>query len=282
LKKILEVKEDYAPALLTLASTEMARGHLDEAETYYQRVHPLDPSRGEAVQGLGNLALRRKLVAGGELPPSIAPESAQVLEALEKKGLSHIAEGQLIAARETFAALLRRASAAREKSMQVKALRALSGIEEGFSRFPESEQCLRWALDLDPLDAEAWLRLGDFLLRRTQDRTGARVAYERYLANLARDKAPEPRVWLNLATLLRGENVPLAIEYAEKARRAGLEDPRIIDRLLGYLHAESGSWQRSLDFFNRYLESAPPGIDAEREAVRIFVRDRVLPHCLEP
>ena len=277
LKRILGEDRLYKPAIVTLAGIEVNLGKYEEAAGRYRALLQADPTDVEALQGLQSVKLQQKLAEEGK-GGAAGPGEEEVLAAVEKKGSEHLARGELIAARETFANLLDRAKAAGKARLEVKALRELAAIDEKFGRFQDAEKFLDAALDRDPNDPDSLRMMGDLQLRRFENRALARAHYERYLLVLPLGTPGDPKVHFNLGGLLSRDEPLRALDHYEKARAGGF-DPATVDWSLGYLFAELGQWEKSLDAFNRYLEAA--GDEPPRQAVRKFVRETVLPHLSE-
>jgi tetratricopeptide (TPR) repeat protein len=275
LEKIIKEAPGYVPALISLAGIETNLGRFDEAEARYRTVLKSDPASAEALQGLQNLKLQ-KLAREKEGGAGKSRDEGSVLAALEKKAEEHLAQGELLAAREVLGNLLRRSSAARERKYRLKAMRELAGVEEKLGRLAEAESYLERLLELEPGDAEAWRQMADFQLRRLNQRESAQRHYERYLSLLPEGKEADPKVYFNLGSLLSKTQPELAISYFERALRAGFEDPQI-HRSLGYLYTQTRQWEKSLEAFNRYLEPSSGANAAEREALRTFIKENVLP-----
>ncbi len=285
LERIVAEDATYAPALLTLGGIEAGQGKHDEAEKRFRAVLAADPESAEALRGLQNVTLLRKVAegrGGGAIPE---PDSVALLEAVEKKALESLLSGELLAAREELANLLARATAAKRIDFQVTAIRGLAGVEERLGHWKKAEEHLKAALELAPSDPEILRKTADLYLRRFDERVLARRYYERYIEAMPGGAAGDPLVRLNLAELIGSTDPHLAIAHLEKAKEAGYTEPEL-DRALGYRHADLGRWKDSLDAFNRYLDRTGPldaagREDPARNAAKEFVRRSVLPHVEE-
>jgi tetratricopeptide (TPR) repeat protein len=283
LSRILDEDPGYAPALITWAQIDAQAGRLDAAEQRYRKVLDRSPAHAEALQGLRDVAVRRGLKEppGGQGGEGASGEEVErLLAAIAARGKGHFEKGELFAARDVYVDLLSRARSASSREHQLTALRELAGIADALKLAKDAAGFLEEALALDPKDAASLRQLGDLHLRRLDDREGARRLYERYLEALPAGESADPKVHFNLANIAAGTDPALAIRHAVKAREAGF-DPSLVERTLGYLHAEVGAWKESLEAFTRYLETRPSGDEAEREAARRFVNEKVVPRLLE-
>ena len=283
LERILAEDPAYGSALLTLGRIEASQSKHEKAEQRYQALLKLEPSNPEALEGLQNVRILRKIAEGktGSKGPEGDPKA--LLEAMEKKGLEAIAKGEILAAREIFSKLLVRATEAKSLASQTLALRGLARVEEGLGHYKAAEAQLKTSLELDARDSKALQQLGDLTLRRLDDLAGARRYYEQCLEALPKGEPADPLVYMNLAELIGATDPLIALSYLERARKTGYDEPAL-DRAFGYRHADAGHWKESLDAFNRYFErtqvfQAGGGEDLPRKAAKDFVRDHVLPHA---
>lgn len=288
LKEVIEVDPGHAPALLTLGDIEANLGRFDEAEERLLAVRRGDPAWGEAQEKLTKLRLRKRLAREpGAMPKAPGPDMVHVLAALEKKARGHAERGEWIAARESFVHLLARAREGERKALEATCLKEIAAIDERFGKGEDARRFLEEAMRLDPSDADVLRRLGDLHLRRFDDRERALDLYLQYLAALPAEATGNPLVHFNVAQLVGTQDAARAVWHYEKARAGGL-DPRLVDRGLGYLHAEVGEWAKSLEAFHRYFAALSEAggaegeeeREAQTEADRAFVNERVLPHVL--
>ncbi len=270
LREILEKDADYVPALVALAGIEANLGEVESAEKRYRRALERQPGHRGANKGLKMLMLRAQV---GEKAPEEA--TRERLVAMAGKGLGHLEKVELTAARDVFATLFDEAKRSGEKEYQAVALRGLGGVEGRFGRVVEARKYFEAALELEPGNAATLLRLGDIVLRRFAEKDAARDYYLRYLDALKEGEKPQPRVYVNLAELTMEGSAAAALEYCRAARQLGFEAPAL-ERTLGYVHAELGEWDASLDAFNRYLDRERD--EKKRQEVRRFIKESVLPN----
>ena len=281
LEEILREDPSWAPALLTLAGIEAARGEFDRAAARYGAVLRANPRDPEALRGIEDVRVRRQLASGGGAPGTPAGGETLSLDALEKRAGGHLEKGEMFAAKEVFVELLSRARAAGDAGHQANALVELGRIAERLGKIDDAETFFREALAANPSAAAPHRYLGDLLLRRKGDRDGARAEYERYLEALPEGSKADPLVHVNMASLVARSDPHSAIDHAKKAIALGYDAPGVW-RALGHHYAEIGAWKESLEAFNRYLETPVSGDEAERESTRAFVKETVLPRVLDP
>ncbi len=191
------------------------------------------------------------------------------------KGLEHLEQVELTAAREVFAKLFEAAKERDNEKYQAMALRGLGGVEARLGRGVEARKYFEAALELEPTNAATLLRVGDLVLRRFDEKETAKDYYLRYLNALKEGEKPQPRAYVNLAQLTMEVDADAALGYCRKAQNLGYEVPAL-ERAFGHVFARLGDWGKSLDAFNRYLDREPEA--AQRAAVRRFIKESVLPN----
>ncbi|HVR73231.1 MAG TPA: tetratricopeptide repeat protein, partial [Planctomycetota bacterium] len=274
LARILDLDPNHAPALVTLAGIEASQGKHESAKGRYEAVLARDPGNIEALQGIQAARLLGEAGGGKGGADGAREAELRLLPTIHGRAVERLKRGELLAARDLFRDLLSRAVALGEKGRQAEAIRGIAAVEEKLGRSRTAEADLHKALELVPLDPDTHRQLGDLYLRTLGEPALARRHYDLYLESLPRGAAADPMVHYNLAGILEKAEPVRALGHLALARDGGHSSPSV-DRRLGYLHAEAGQWEASLDAFNRYLEKAPPS--SEKDQVKTFIKDSVLP-----
>lgn len=279
LEHLVAEAPDYLPAQVTLAGIHTTLGNLDEAEPRYRAILARNPGHAEARQGLRDVALRRRAL-DGQKPGGEGENSPATLRRIAAKAQEHVDKGELLAAVKVFEELLRRADAAGETELEGEALSGLAALARRLGNHKAAAQHLEAALADRPDAPDLLLRMADLQLRHLQDEAFARMFYQRYIGAATGTEGFEPRALVYLANLTLDVEPAQALAYCQQARENGLDVP-LLDRTLGKCYSALGRWKEALDAFNRFLDRVPVDRKADRDEVRKFVKDEVLPKLLE-
>ncbi len=275
LEGILRRDARYLPALVTLGGIETNRGELEAAESYYRRALAVDPRNEEALEGVRTVAIRRRTDEAENTPEG----RRELLDALYRRGMEHLEKVELIAARGVFAELFEKAKSFEESSYEAIALRGLGGVSRRLGQRGDAERYFRASLERDPANAPTLLALAE-LARDANATEDARRFYREYLAQLPEGESAKPHAFADLAELTRQTDPNEALELCAKAASRGFAEPSL-EATRGYALAALERWEESIEAFTRFLERASERDDVQKEAVRKFVNDEVIPRLEE-